>query len=482
MEPRLVQHQSQKFVLSPQIRQYLKLLQLPAAELEQAIELELVENPLLEEKVSEPVPDDPAALEDSVPEERKSDTAELEMGDSFEHLSELDENFQESFEYPDMARPNVADTQKRRNFQETTITKRDNLAEYLLWQIGFLDLAPEESRIVQDIVGNVDEDGYLKASLDEIAAAGLHDTALVKETLQKIQGLDPPGVAAANLQETLLLQLSRKNDADRGLASEMVRSHLDLVKKRDWLHLAKLMNEDLEKVKRAAELITNLEPRPGRIFYADETIAVSPDVLVSFSEEEDGKLHIEIPEETLPSLRINPYYRRLIKGRLTDEQTKIFLRERLTAAMNFIKALSLRKSTLREITEEIVKAQPEFFEKGFSHLRPLRLKDISSKLGIHESTVSRALQNKYIATPQGTIPFKSFFSTKLESLGEEDESQKSVMEKMRKMVAEENVRHPLSDQAIEKCLRGDGIQIARRTIAKYRELLKILPSHLRRKK
>jgi RNA polymerase sigma-54 factor len=261
-----------------------------------------------------------------------------------------------------------------------------------------------------------------------------------------------------------------------------VSLHLPLLEKRDWGELARVLRVDLEEVKKAAEIIAHLEPKPGRTFYSEEPIAVTPDATVSFNEEGQEAYKIEIHDETVPELRINSYYRHLLRNKTTDEKTKVFIREKIQSAINFLRALKLRKSTLREITEEIVRVQSQFFDKGFSHLVPLRLKDIAHTLGIHESTVSRALQGKYIATPQGTIPYKSFFSTRLETLHGEAESQKSIMEKIKSLVEKEDSGNPLSDQAIVGVLNQEGILIARRTVAKYRDLLKILPSHLRRKK
>ena len=229
-------------------------------------------------------------------------------------------------------------------------------------------------------------------------------------------------------------------------------------------------------------MISRLEPRPGRSFYAEEAITVTPDATISIRDGSDNDLEIRVNDEFIPRLRINAEYRKMLRDRGTDRSTRDFLKTRLSNGMDFIKALELRKSTIRSITEEIVKAQPLFFTRGFSHLRPLRMKDIAERLDLHESTVSRAIHGKYMSTPQGTIPFKSFFSPKIGTEDGTGESQKSIMEKVKALIDREDPRKPLSDQAIAESLAGDGIRIARRTVAKYREALNILPTHLRKKR
>ncbi len=483
MDQRLILHQTQKLILSPQIRQYLRLLQMPIAELSQAIENELAENPLLEEDSHE-IQDESLALpgQGQEPPAREQAASELAPNtDSFDKLDRIDEQFWDSYKDLDSAKPDLTEFRKRKDYEESIITRPEALSDFLLWQMGFLNLNETERRIAEEIIGNINEEGYLKTSLDEITKACQADPAAVEDILSQIQQLDPPGIGARDLREALLIQLRRKGP-EASLALEIVRQHLPLLEKRAWQDLAKILSSDIQQVKQAAELIIHLEPKPGRTFYSEEPIAVTPDATITLSNDENEKFKIEIHHESLPELRINPYYRRLLRDKHTDEKTKTFIREKMQAGLNFLRALTLRKSTLRQITEEILRVQCRFFEKGFSELVPLRLKDIANHLGIHESTVSRALQGKYISTPQGTIPYKSFFSTKLETLHGEAESQKSILERMRGLLAREDAKNPLSDQEIVRHLKQEGIVIARRTAAKYRELLKILPSHLRRRK
>lgn len=494
MEPRLIQQQTQRLILSPQIRQYLRLLQMPLIALEQAVEVELSENPLLEEKqATEAEKAEEISLQgdpvEAIPDEKVKDanTDEFRAGE-FEHFLQLDDNFRENYyDSIDFSIRNVSDLEKQKNFQDSLITKPEALADYLMWQIRLLDMTDTERKITEEIVGNIDEDGYLKAGIEEVAEATNEPPQAVEKVLGRLhEELEPPGMGARDLQEALILQLRRKGP-DAHLALEIVSKHLPLLGKRDFQHLSRLLSVDVGEIKKAVAVIGRLEPRPGRTFYVEEPIAVTPDATVSFNENEgeDGagnKFKIEIHDETIPKLRINSYYRRLLRDKGTDEKTKFFLREKMQHALNFLKALKLRKSTIREITEEIVKVQSDFFENGFAYLRPLRLKDIANTLGIHESTVSRALHGKYISTPQGTISYKNFFSTKLETTNGEWASQKSIMEKIRRLIHGEGPKKPLSDQEIGAILQKDGIVIARRTVAKYRDLLKILPSHLRRQR
>ncbi len=502
MEPRLIQSQSQKLILSPQIRQYLRLLQLPVAELEHAVEAELVENPMLEEKkqADEAIPaetDTESLSELPVTPSAKPDSKEMRLGELYDHLEELDDSFQPSINNKDLSRQDVNDLEERRNYQESLLTKPARLADYLEWQAGLLALTGLQRKIADEIIGNVDDDGYLRVTSAEIAQTCGCRIPEVDDVLKMVQDFDPPGIAAANLQEALLIQVKKKIADLQGrnipgfeaeaissllLAQTIIKEHLPLLEKRDFPSLVRKTSRSAEEIKKAVEEIGKLQPRPGRSFQVEETQAVTPDAVVTFSDDDEGALKIEILDEQVPELRISSYYRKLLRSRDTDEKTRLFLKEKLQAAMNFMKALTLRKSTIRGITEEIVLVQKEFFEKGFSHLQPLRLKDIAATLRIHESTVSRAIHGKYMATPQGMIPYKSFFSVRLETTDGSNESQKSIMEKIKNLISKEDTAHPLSDQDLVKVLTEEGLVIARRTVAKYREMLKILPSHLRRRK
>ncbi len=475
MEHEFNQSQSQKMSLSPQMRTYLRLLHLPLADLRQAVEETLGENPMLEEVSRTADPEEmeaPAAVADKNIAEDDSEEALPDDWGSKDPLSF-------TAVPPDLSRHKPEDTRKILDFQESLITKPESLFDYLEWQLPFLELGAAQKKIAAEILGNIDPDGFLKATVEEIAEATRASSAEVEEVLLKVQGMDPPGVGARDLREALLIQLERKGTGAM-LAREIVRDHLDLLAKHDWKMLAKIFSASEQDIKKASEMIARLDPKPGRSFYAEDAIAVTPDASVSIKDGTDDGLEIEIHKELIPELRINAEYRRMMREKGLDAKTREFLKTRLASGMEFLKAIELRGSTIRLITEEIVRAQPLFFTRGFSHLRPLRLKDIAERLNLHESTISRAIHGKYLKTPQGTIPYKSFFSQKVGTENGQEESQKSIMERIRSVVEKEDPLKPLSDQAIVKLLKEEDITLARRTVAKYRDTLKILPTHLRK--
>ncbi|OQA56363.1 MAG: RNA polymerase sigma-54 factor [Candidatus Omnitrophica bacterium ADurb.Bin277] len=477
MKQGLKQAQQQKFILSPQMREYLHLLHLPVADLRRAVDQALEENPTLEETVSGEPPDipEPSASARSR-EDEENDSAAAIQGE-WENSDPLG-----FFAAPvDFSKRPAADLRRTLDFQENLLTRPESLFDFLEWQLNFLDLAEKERPIAMQIIGNVAEDGYLTATVDEIADTLGTNVGDVLRVLEKIQKFDPPGVAARDLREALLIQLERKG-ADGALAKEIVREHLDLVAKRDFKTLSRIFNQSETAIKTAVAFIGKLEPKPGRSFYAEDAVAVTPDATISIKDGTDNDLEIRVNDEYVPKLRLNAEYRKMLRDRNTDQQTRDFLKTRLASGADFIKALELRTSTIRGITEEIVRAQPLFFTRGFSYLRPLRLKDIAERLGLHESTVSRAIHGKYMSTPQGTVPYRSFFSQKIETRDGIGESQKSILERIRSLVKNENPRSPLSDEAIVQTLKAEGIRIARRTVSKYRDILKILPTHLRRQR
>lgn len=474
MELAFGQKQSQKIALSPKMQAYLRLLHLPVMDLRQAVEDALEENPMLEE-VSRSI--EPESTEPPAP--QTSPAEDDEAGETLPDDWAAKDPLTFASAPPDFSRRRSEDARKIKDFQETLITKPESLFDYLEWQVHFLELSANQKKIAAEIIGNIDPDGYLKATPKEIAAAAHTEIFAVDEVLRKIQSLDPPGIAARDLREALLIQLERKGPK-AALAREIVRDHLGFLAKRDWKMLAKIFSASEPEIKKAANLIAHLDPKPGRSFYAEESVAVTPDATVSIKEGTEDGLEIEVHNDFLPALRINPEYRRMMREKGLDAKTKEFLKTRLASGMDFLKAIELRGSTLRAITDEIVRAQPLFFTRGFSHLRPLRLKDIAERVHLHESTVSRAIHGKYLKTPQGTIPYKSFFSQKVGAGDNAEESQKSIMERIRSLVEKEDPQRPLSDQAIVKNLKEEGITLARRTVAKYRETLKILPTHLRK--
>lgn len=484
MESKLSQTQTQKLILAPQLRQFLKLLELPIFELEQKVQEELEQNPVLEEIKPETAEDPLRSEAQPLSNDASDETADLDKAQVRDVFQEI-ANFENVRKYQDFSedfsQEELSETQKKRDYQESILTKPPTLNDYLTWQLSLLDLSEKEKTIAQEIIGNINDDGQLISSCDEIAKAVGTTSSNVEEVLKKVQTLDPPGVGGRDLKEILLIQLKKQGN-DTALTQKIVEGYLPLIERKHFDQIARLMKMPPQKIVEIYNKIARLEPKPGRIFYQEKPNFVLPDASVFPSDDDENELVVEMNHDYVPQLRISPVYRQLIKQKDLDAATKKFLKEKIQNALDLIKAISQRKSTLHQITEELVKAQHDFFEKGFASLKPLRLKDVAEKIGVHESTVSRAIQSKYIDTPRGTIPYKSFFSSKLENENGLMESQKSVLERLKHLIAAEDKRKPLSDAKLLHLLKLEGITIARRTVAKYRDLLKILPAHLRKRR
>ena len=469
MEPRLIQSQSQQLILSPQLRQYLKLLQLPLLDLQLSIQDELTQNPVLEE-----------APDTSAQEETEQ---EVEFDKLINRINSLSEDTSERLRHEsDFSHEDPETFDKKKRFKEAIITTKPTLFSYLEWQLNLLDLDEASLEIASEIIGNISDDGYFVGSTDEIAKTRNLESSDVEKILSLIQTLEPPGVGGRNLSEVLLIQLKARKSGS--IPQKIVTDFLPQLQRKQYDAIASTLAIDVSHVSKACELIGRLEPKPGRIFYQDESNAVIPDILINRTESDSEvpEYQIEINNEYIPELRISAKYRQMLKQKNLDAKTKAFLREKIQSAMLLIRAISERKSTLRQIAEELVKIQTNFLESGFAHLKPLRLKDIAQKLNIHESTISRAIQGKYVYCPQGTIPLKNFFSSSMTMEDGAQESQKSIIEKIRIMIDAEDKKKPLSDSKIMSLLKADGLDIARRTVAKYRDRLKILPAHLRKQK
>ena len=476
MEPKLTQTQTQKMILAPQMRQFLKLLELPIYELEQKIQQEIEQNPTLEEPES--VPETDTIAQDD---ERDKAAEDTQIRDILEEMASYQNSRKLNDFNRDLSFVDHDEIQKRRDYQEGIQTKPLTLYDYLQWQLSMIDLTPEEKIVAEEIIGNINDDGQLVTSIEEIAEKTKTTLERANRVLKKVHALDPPGVGGRDLHEILLIQLKKQNNENTSLAQKIVSDHLSHLERKQFDQLSRLLQITPQKVKEVCQQIGKLEPKPGRVFYHEKPNFVVPDASVSISPDRDDELVLDINTHYVPNLRINSTYREMIRRKDLDPETKAFLKQKIQAGLDLIKALSQRKSTIQLITEEIMKAQRDFFSKGFSHLKPLRLKDVSERIGIHESTVSRAIQGKYLDTPQGTIPYKSFFSNRLgTSQNGEAESQKSAMERLKNLIANENKQKPLSDAKLVQLLNEEGIKVARRTVAKYRDVLKILPAYLRK--
>lgn len=434
---------SQQLILTPQLQQAIKLLQLNRMELEEAIQEELASNPFLEEAEA-PAEEEPVwevSAYSTVPRASR-------RKDPYEELPALEE----------------------------TLGVEMTLQEYLLWQLRMSDLGPDEMRIGSYIIGNIDEDGYLKASPEEIAQDLGVEVQKVEEVLKVVQDFDPPGVGARDLRECLLIQVRQREDSPKLLERLLLEGFEDLMR-RDLKRLSERLGVKVEEVEKALRFLKLLETKPGRAFSSKVSEYVVPDVFV-YKKGEDYE--VVLNEEGLPKLKISAYYRELLREK-KEGLPQSYLRQKFREAQWFLKGLEQRQKTLERITMSIFKFQREFLEKGVEALRPLVLKDVAEDTGLHESTVSRAIAGKYVWTPQGIFPLKFFFSSKVGE-GLVEMSSKKVKKLIEDLIAQEDPKAPLSDQEIAKVLKECyGLEIARRTVAKYRESLGIPPSKDRKR-
>ncbi|WP_297212232.1 MULTISPECIES: RNA polymerase factor sigma-54 [Thermodesulfovibrio] len=460
---------TQKLALTPQLQLQLKLLQLPQLELSQYIQLELMENPLLE--VEEEI---------SIEQDRdvSNEIEETEDSTIIDRLSKviIDDYFSErADDGRDLGyfNPGVED---KPSFELFYSTKAD-LTEHLLWQLR-LSKAPDDLRAVAEIViGNIDEDGYLKASEQEIASLAEVDTEKVKRAIELVQEFDPPGVGARDIKECLLLQLKNLGLANT-VVQKIIEEHLEDIQKKKYDRIAKKINVPVEEIIESVRIIEKLEPRPGRNFSKTLISIPVPDVYV---QKVEGDYQIILNDEGIPKLRLSKLYNELINEKYLQGEEKKYLREKLKSAVELLRSIEQRNKTIYSVTESLIKFQREFFDKGVSFLKPLNLRDIASDIGLHESTISRVTSNKYLFCEHGLFSYKFFFSNSLSSISG-GVSTTHVKELIQKIINDENPEKPLSDKEISEMLQRQGIDIARRTVAKYREELKIPPKPLRKLK
>ena len=473
---------TQQLVMTPQLQQAIKLLQLSRLELVTAMQQEMVENPCLEEVVDEETPSgegegeaeaeetaeavaEPAAP-DPVEDEAREPTAEEVIGD-VDWDSYMEARPQTSLAQGDDDRPTL----------EERLVRGTSLTDHLLWQLGFLELAEEEWGLANLIVGNLNENGYLDEDIEAIASAAEAPLALAEKVLQRVQALDPIGVAARDLSECLLAQ-ARFAKIDDRLVLRIIAHHLDLLQRKDYRGIARIEDASVEEVAIAARVIGSFEPRPGRE-YSDEAPAyITPDIYVHKVGDE---YHVVLNEDGMPKLRVSSAYRSVLnRNNGAAKETRDYVRERLRSAVWLIKSIHQRQRTIVKVMESIIRFQREYFDRGSEYLRPLNLRDVADDIGMHESTVSRVTTAKYAQTPHGINELKFFFNSRIQTTNGEAIASESVKEKIREIIRKEDPRHPYSDQRIAAILAKQCINIARRTVTKYREALRILSSTRRR--
>src|SRR2546428_4019830 len=479
----LQQRLSQQLVMTPQLRQAIKILQVSRAELETLVDQELTENPLLEEQVEEKAEDAVPTVDSQTGTEdwQANGEAQPEVQEA-SSVGEIDwKEFAENYGNDLRGAGGgsaPSDDADRRPALENTLVQRPLLPDHLMWQLRLSDLSNAEKEVGAILIGSLDKDGYLTVSLEEAAflANVWPDTAIVERVLMRLQEFDPPGVAARTLSECLLVQLRQLGLAEDSLPARIVRNYLPMLESRRFDRLARELGAPMEQIAEATNIVSVLEPKPGRDFSESDTRYVTPDVHVHKLGEE---YIVTLNEEGLPRLRVSSFYRRML-GANGAPEARGYIQEKMRAAAWLIKSIHQRQRTLYMVTSSIVKFQRDFLDRGVAHLRPLVLKDVANDIGMHESTVSRATAGKYVHTPQGTFELKYFFTSSLRSGHGEDVSAESVKDKIRGIIAKEDAKKPLSDQYIAEMLGKEQIDIARRTVAKYRELMGILPSSKRK--
>lgn len=462
--------------MAPQLRQSLELLQVPALELRTLVQQEMESNPTLEElqpdeEVAEKSETEVTDIETE--EKEKADNAEADA--EFELLASMDDEWRDYF--TNNRAPPSRDEAARHQFAMDSISQPLSLQQHLMNQVTLADLQDEEGRLAELIIGSMDDDGYLTTSIEDMAASTGEDLHKLQDILEVIKDFDPIGVGARTLSECLWLQLKRLGRGD-GLAAEIVLKHLDQLAAHKYGDIARAVDVTVDMVEKEARLISTLEPKPGRRFTPDSPTYVIPEVSVIRNDE--GEYVVIMNNEYVPRLHISEHYRNLMQDAATSNEVKQYIRDKVRSSMFLIKSINQRQQTIYNIATEIVRIQKDFFDNGISHLRPLIMAEVAGLVGVHETTVSRAIAGKYMQTPRGTFEMKYFFTPGYKNADGQSVSNQTIKEAIEKLVSEENPDSPLSDQSIVKKLEESGYKVARRTIAKYREELKILPSHLRK--
>lgn len=470
---------SQQLVMTPQLQQAIKLLQLSRLELQDLVSQELEENPVLDETLELEEVKEPDTLEvtekETTPAEDAEDFSEVKAGE--ETLQDMDwATYLDSYNYS--SGEQYYDDDDDRPSYENLLTKKTTLFDHLLWQLKLSRVTEQEILVGSEIIGNIDEEGYLRSSLSDIALICSVEDSFVESVLAKIQEFDPIGVGARNLQECLLLQV-RQLGMEGSVVEALLRDHLKDLEQRKYKQIAKALGIDFNEVLASAKIIASLDPKPGRQFSQEDVHYISPDIFVYKVGEE---FVVVLNDEGMPNIRINPLYTGEGRASGADNQkAEEYINEKMRSALWLIKSIHQRQRTIYRVSKSIVKFQRNFFERGIAYLKPLVLRDIAEDIGMHESTISRVTTNKYMQTPQGLLELKFFFNSGISTAEGDAMASESVKNIIKEIVDGEDPRKPLSDQRIAEILSTQNINIARRTITKYREMLKIGSSSERKR-
>ena len=465
--------QRQTLIMTPRLQQALKLLQVPTLELQQLLKQEVLQNPLLEE-VDDVVDQEDIEKENSADEQNNEEAPESGEEDQIDWSDYLQDGLDKTY---------VPQSEAAQEFLEKVPVTRTSLAESLLEQVHFLSLPKAHMEIAEFLIGSIDERGLLVTSLEDICEVIGRPLEEVEAVLKVVQALEPVGVGARDLRECLLIQLEVRGDKDT-MAWVLIHDHFDHLVNRRFPEIARLLKTTVEAVQAAADEIATLNPRPGTSVSSDDPKYVTPDMII---ERVDEEYVVMLNDRNVPRLRISSAYESVIKEKkksdatAAQKETRKYIQGKLASAKWLIQTIEQRRKTMIKVMNCIIREQREFFDKGIAFLRPLTLAQVARQIDMHESTVSRVCSAKYVQTPRGVFELKFFFSSGLETEDGEDVSARAAKDTIKTLIEEEDKKDPLSDQRIAELLHEKGLKIARRTVAKYREQLSILPARFRRR-
>jgi RNA polymerase sigma-54 factor len=480
--------------MTPQLQQAIKLLQLNHMELAELITQELTENPVLEEINENEAPQDnletAAEGETFDPEIQQQADEQAQVQEpkpEDQMLSGKDEvnwdAYLEDFNESSSTAPSMKETSDETPTYENTLTKTSSLEEHLQWQLSMLNLVENEQKLAGLIIASLNDDGYFEGELTRLAEQAEIDPEDAEEILKMIQLFDPIGIGSRSLKECLMVQ-AKLLSPRQPLVEKIIELHMADLEKHNIPAIAKALEAPIEQVVEAQKIIHEFEPRPGNLFTQPETQYIQPDIYIN---KVGNQYVIHMNDDGIPRLRVSSYYKSIVQkeaaeGKASGGKTKEYVQEKLRAALWLIRSIQNRQKTIYKVTEAVLARQREFFEKGSQHLKPMVLKDIAADVGMHESTISRVTTNKYVHTPVGTFELKYFFNSSIASGdGSDALASSAVKEKIRQLITKEDPKKPLSDQQLVDLLAKDNVDIARRTVAKYREMLNILPSSKRKR-
>ena len=465
---------TQQLIMTPQLQMAIKLLQLSRLELMDAIQQEMEQNPALEELQETVSKDqlDPSAQELlAVPEKTKEVTIDEKISGDIDWSNYIDE-------YNSPGRIRFESEDRETPQYEAFISHKESLSDHLLWQLLMASPSPEEKQIGSLIIGNLDKDGYLQSSVEDLAQQGGVEPDDIEEVLFLLQSFDPVGVCARDLTDCLLIQARALGLKDT-LVTRIISNHLNHLENKNYKAICRALKVSLEEVIAAVNIITGMEPKPGRQFSSDEPQYITPDIYV-YKNEND--FVIVINDDGLPKLRVNSFYKQAImRGGDVTGNARDYIQDKLRSAAWLIRSIHQRQKTIYKVMSSILKYQRDFFDKGITHLKPMVLRDVAEDIGMHESTISRVTTNKYAYTPQGIFELKYFFNSSIRRVHGEAIASASVQEKIRRLIESEDPHKPYSDSKMAQILKAENIDIARRTVAKYREMMGVLPSNKRKR-